>query len=226
MNEVIVPLITHVKLSDKQRKRYYIMDKREPTAKKFEDERYFYDKVGKDKDWYLYDKKDVDKKGNPKKVIANPESYGKPRLMKINGNAIYSGNMSHHVRNKVVTEMKKHYKPHIQRLEPVNKSDYPIRVWIDFNGHTQPKHARDGDWDIDNQWIHSKVIMDCLTECGIIIDDSIRFVSAAPYLRFFSIREERSPYLKVQVLGKGDKVICTGANYSFIQSGEEWKKIQ
>jgi len=197
-----LPYYRKYKVSEKRRKKYYIEGKHEPTAKKFEDDRYFYGDDG-----FLYDSKDVDKKGRPQRVVANPLAAGTPRFQRISGQAFYDGSMNEHVRTKIVKSIKSEYVK-IMRKEPGIPADkFPLRIWIYLSAH-----PNNWNWDMDNLWIHSKMILDSLVEAKLIPDDSIKFVSASPYMIYRPIKESEEEHFLVRLIPK-DEVVTDYAPY-------------
>jgi hypothetical protein len=125
-------------------------------------------------------KYDFDNKGilfnleNKQKVISNPRSAGTPRLKKISGQDLWSGNINPHLRSKIAKELKDYFRSYFKVIKPLKSDDYPIGVKIDFY-----KSIGEGNWDIDNHAIfYRKTIMDSLK--GVIEDDSVKYVRSIP----------------------------------------------
>ena len=165
MIEIIIPeYITHVQLSKSRRPKYYRKGGKIP------------------KKYAKYKKFDLkgrlcDGAGDP--IIANPATVNKPRLQKINGQQLYSGNMNPMMRSKVVNEIKKFMSSFTKDVEPVQ---VPIRVESDLYA---PMAAR--NWDLDNQWIYHKCFLDALVSSGVLPDDNIMFITQAPAFRYFPV---------------------------------------
>lgn len=149
--------ITHVELSKKRKAKYYKQGVKIP--KRFTKEKGYY---------FGPDKILRDSEGN--KVIANPRSVGKPRLWKINGQALYSGNLHPLARKKITPYMKKYLGTYLDRVQTI--IDYPIQIRA--IRHEVPGTMR---WDIDNQnWIWMKWFQDALVDKGIIPDDNVEYI--------------------------------------------------
>lgn len=156
VRKITIPdFITHFKISEKRRAKYF---KEEDVLPKKYSHLKEYDSKGRL----------LDETGTP--VIKNSRTAGKPRLQKINGQAIYSG-MNPHLRSKMMDQMHEFFNGHIDKLDPV--TEFPICVALTFSdssGETLP--------DVDNQsWIYVKAILDCMQHSGIIPNDSPEYVS-------------------------------------------------
>ena len=150
--------LTHVQLTKGRRPKYYTKGTNIP--KKYQK-------------YKQYDSKGRLLDDNKKPLIANPASVNKPRIKKINGQELYSGNMPPHMRSKVVACIKESFEPFLKKVKPI--LDFPIR--IDAELHTIPGTW---GWDLDNQWIYHKCFQDALVAQGIIPDDSIYYITQAP----------------------------------------------
>lgn len=167
MIEITIPQhITHVKLSNSRKAKYYKRGSKMP-------DKYLNRKV------YKFDTKGYLCDPAGERVVANPKSVGTPKLLKINGQSIYSGNMSPIVRSKVVNQIKDSFAPYLKGIEPVS---VPVQLEADLYSPVAAKN-----WDLDNQWIYNKCFLDALVANGIIPDDNIMFVTQAPSLRFFPV---------------------------------------
>lgn len=163
VDEVIIPeYMTHIVLSKKRRKQYY--KKKDTPDKRPKKYRHLteFDSKGR----LLGDD------GDP--VVKNPNSAGKPRLQKINGQALYSS-QNEFIRSKMMNQMKEFFLPYVSELKSVRK--FPICVefiFRDTESETLP--------DIDNQgWIYAKAILDCMTDAGVIPDDSPEYVNCQSF---------------------------------------------
>ena len=167
MTEIIIPeYITHVELSKSRKAKYY--KRGQATPKKYEK-------------YKTYDLKGrlLDEKGEP--IIANPRVAGTPRLMKINGQQLYSGNMNPLVRSKVVNKIKEFFAEHIPTGIQV---PVPTRLEADLYAPLAAKN-----WDLDNQWIYHKCFIDALVAASVLPDDNIMFVTQAPGLCYYPVAE-------------------------------------
>jgi Holliday junction resolvase RusA-like endonuclease len=163
--------IKHILLSNKRRATYYM--KGEQIPKRFLAKKYPFDKKNRM----------VDFEGKP--IIKNQRTVGTPRLKKINGQDIYSGYATHHLRANMVNQIKESFMQVLKGIPRVNYS--PVR--IDAEIHDVIGAA---NWDLDNLWIYIKCMQDCLTDAGIIPDDTIEYVTKAPSFEFFPAPDEDS----------------------------------
>lgn len=177
--------ITHVELSKKRRaKRYYKGDK---LPKKYQGADYHFNR----------NKVLVDSEGTP--IIKNSRTAGTPRMKKINGQEIYSGNMHVRERAKIVSEMKGFFADHVEKAfkkyGPIPDDEMPVKVSIEI--HTI---VGEGNWDLDNLWIYNKVIQDVIAECRFIPNDNINYVTNTGELQFVEIDdiEKRKIVIKIE----------------------------
>lgn len=106
---------------------------------------------------------------NRTRIIANDKKVGTPREMVINGQAIYNGLMSAHVRGKIMQEIKKSFAPHIEALPII--IDYPVRIKCYLFDTVKNSFDNGKDlesqgqrWDIGNRiYPYSKAFLDLLT---------------------------------------------------------------
>lgn len=157
--------LTHVQLTKGRRPKYY--NKNGAIPKK-------YQKF-----------KNYDSKGrllglDNKPIIANPASVNKPRIKKINGQELYSGNMPPHLRSKIVNCIKEQFNEIVRKCNRI--SDFPIAIEAEL--HTIPGAM---NWDLDNQWIYHKCFQDALVAEGIIPDDNIFYITQAPAFSYHPV---------------------------------------
>ena len=157
MDELVIEIpkfITHVVLSNKRKVKYYKAG----------------DAIPKRYQHYKYSKGIlVDDNGKP--VVKNPIAAGTPRIKKINTQVIYRGD-GHFTRSKMVHEMKEFFREYICGIPPVSSSSYPLEIEIQIHNV-----AGKADFDVDNLTsIYTKTITDCIVDCGLIPDDSIRYI--------------------------------------------------
>ena len=89
--------ITHIKLSESRRAKYYTVTEEDRIPKK-------YKKLG-----ISYDKKGIALDNEGEKIIKNTRVAGTPKLWKINSQDLYSGNLHHHSRAKIMVELHKYF---------------------------------------------------------------------------------------------------------------------
>ena len=152
----IPEFITHVKLSNKRRAKYYTKGKKIPT--KYTTSEYTYNKEGI-----------LIHKVTRLPIISNPRSVGTPRIKKINGQDIYRGNNDPHVRSKMVSSMKEFFSNEVRKrkVQPIPLDHYPLEMELEMH---LPNAGE--AFDIDNAgWLYVKVIQDVLTTTRVIRND-------------------------------------------------------
>lgn len=127
-----------------------------------------------DKDLAYWGKKGyLCEKDTGDRIIANPRVAGTERAIKINGQRSYSG-INHHLRSKIVREMRSWYKGHLAHVPPIDRKEYPIGVGINFY---KPLEA--GNYDLDNmKYFYLKTLQDSLVDCKIIDDDNVKYINS------------------------------------------------
>jgi hypothetical protein len=159
MLEITIPqYLTHVQLTKGRRPKYYTKGSNIP--KKYQK-------------YKTYDSKGRLLGPDKKPLISNPASVNKPRIKKINGQELYSGNMPPHLRSKIVACIKESFEPYLKGVPRIEK--FPIALEAEL--HTIPGTMA---WDLDNQWIYHKCFQDALVAQAIIPDDSIFYITKAP----------------------------------------------
>ncbi len=183
--EIIIPqYLTHVQLTKGRRPKYYTKGGKIP--KKYQQLKEFDVKgrlLGVDK----------------KPLIANSASVNKPRIKKINGQELYSGNMPPHLRSKIVGVMKDHFIEHLKHCKPV--LEFPIAITAEL--HTVPGIL---NWDLDNQWIYHKCFQDALVSAQIIPDDNIFYITQAPAFSYTPVERLEDRQL-IYRISKDDRQI-------------------
>jgi len=199
MIEITIPeYITHVQLSKRRKAKHYKRGDKMPL--KYQDrKKYKFDREG-----YL-----VSAKGGLR-VIANPRSAGTPKFLKINGQAIYSGNMRPMVRAKVVNAMKEFFAEHIKDMRVLR---WPYRIEADLYA---PIAA--GNWDLDNQWIYHKCFIDALVAEGKLFDDNIMFVTGSPGFRYFPVDEPEQRKLVYRLIPEDRTEILEHPSYKKVHA--------
>lgn len=101
-------------------------------------------------------------------VVANKNQVGKPKIVKINGQGLWSGTIAMHVRNAYKDQMTEFYKPFIDLYaNEINLLKKPVKLRFEF--------FYDGKQDIDNHSIiHIKVLLDVIKQH--LGDDSLEYI--------------------------------------------------
>ena len=183
IQEIVIPeYLTHVLLSKKRKTIYYsIHGKRKPPKKYLNNPSFTIDNKG-----YLRNRVTGDY------VVANFRAAGTPKYQKINGQDFYSGFGSPHVRNKIVGEIKKFFKPFLRGIPKI--TEFPIQFEMEL--HTT---IDEGNWDLDNLWVYTKCFQDVLVSMKIIPDDNIQFITKSGAPEFFPVKtpQERKIVYKI-----------------------------
>ena len=217
--------IRQVELSKARQVKYYELGKKLPKAKKYEDKtKYDFQEIpGFGIRKFLIDLH------TKQRVIANPKAAGTARHVVINGQKIYNGEVDKHVRNKVLSEIKKSFIPYINQLDIILK--FPIRIRCEI--HDVIRENNGGSlWDLDNRsWPYIKAFQDCLTgnrnkdlllQCKKVIpDDNILYITQAPLPLFIPVNTEEERKLVFIIEEEVDPRILTHALFC-----EELKKLK
>ena len=130
----------------------------------------------------------------------------KTKYVKINGQTIYSGNLHHYTRAKVVNQMHEFLGEYIKKelgeadlshLFPLKISTYfyapinygDVRMYKGEVRWKEPADDYEPSWDVDNQWIWGKCFNDTLTHLGYVPDDNARFVKSSGETTFVEVDE-------------------------------------
>lgn len=166
LTTIIIPeYIYQVKLSEKQRAKYYsktsgpmrvtkITKTAERLIKGVNEEGYY---IGED--------------GG--RIIANFKKAGTPKMLPINGQLFYSQNGGEFTRAKVVNELHAFYAPYVKTIKKFKTQDYPLILTYNWFCPYKHKTMDNFNWAI----AYVKTFEDVLTNLGIIEDDEVRFMS-------------------------------------------------
>ena len=166
---VINEFITHIKLSEQRRIKYYTKSSKK-IPKKYQLNPKF-DNKGR-----LLDH-------NNEPVISNPRAAGTPKLWSINGNELYAS-LNHNNRAVVMKKLKGYF---IDKLKSVPViTQFPIALEIVLYRYKGQYLNETGNWsetfDLDNAtWILNKSIQDTLSETGKIPDDNVNYINDLHY---------------------------------------------
>lgn len=199
--------IRKVKLSNARVKKYYEKGKKEPKAKKYKDTTKYAWKSLKGRKFLV----DLE---TEERVIANPRSVGTPRYITINGQKIYNGEVSKHVRNKVLSAIKENFTPYINKMPEVHLEEFPIKISLELHDIIR-EPGSNSLWDLDNRaWPYIKAFQDCLTgnkdktgrkRCKQVIpDDNVLFITQTPVPKFIPIDDEEDRKLVFTIEAEED----------------------
>lgn len=173
--------ITHIKLSESRRAKYYTITEEDRIPKK-------YKKLG-----ISYDKKGIALDSEGEKIVKNTRVAGTPKLWKINSQDLYSGNLHHHSRAKIMVELHKYFvdvvTKNLLKSLKANKIELEegqkLAFYYIFEGSLKKNTG-----DLENKsYLYNKTFLDTITtneltltkeknryKMGIIPDDSLGYV--------------------------------------------------
>lgn len=201
--------IRQVKLSDARQKKYYEKGKAAPKAKRYNDSSKFEWKRWSNGKIYLTE---IETK---ERVVANPRAAGTPRLITINGQKIYNGEASKHIRNKILSAIKESFAPYINKMNPVPLENFPLRLELEVHDIIR-EPSSNSLWDLDNRaWPYIKAFQDCLTGNAdkkgkkrnkqIIPDDNVLWITQPPVPKFVPVDSEEDRKLVFTIVRDTDK---------------------
>lgn len=156
--------------SKERRAKYFIFPKDEAVRqkKKYSSTRYTwkeYISASKKKETRLYDT------STNEFVIKNSRTAGKEKWLVINGQKYYNGVYRDYEKGKILNELNRFYSSFLEALNPITQ--YPLHIEYIFDVYL------DEDTDLDNHGFpYYKGFQDCLTKCGVIFNDSNRFIKS------------------------------------------------
>lgn len=213
MEKIIIEIpayIRKVKLSESRLTKYYQKGKTPPKAQKYLDRTLYGWKKLKGKE-YLCDLT------TGERVVANPRAAGTPRYVTINGQKIYNGEISMHIRNKVLGEIKDSFAPFINNLAVIDKDAFPLVIQMELHDTIREDSSK-ALWDVDNRaWPYIKAFQDCLTgnkdkkgkmrNKQVIPDDNVLFITQPPVPKFIPVEDESNRKLVFIITSETDKRI-------------------
>jgi len=209
--------IREIKLSEARIKKYYELGKKHPKSEKFNDKtKYEYKEVpGYGKRKFLVDLK------TGERVVANPRAAGTPRVLTINGQKIYNGEVSKHIRNKVLSEIKTSFIPYIEKLNEIK--NFPICIEMEIHDVIREPNSK-SLWDLDNRaWPYIKAFQDCLTgnkdkqgkkrNKVVLKDDNVLYITQPPVPKFIPVEKEDDRKLVFIIKEETDQRILSNTEY-------------
>ena len=215
--------IRKVKLSEARLRKYFELGKKLPIAKKYADRTKYAYQQWDNKKSYLVDLE------TKERVVANPRAAGTPRYITINGQKIYNGEASKHIRNKILSSIKKEMAPYIDKMDVV--TEFPLIIEMELHDTIREESSK-SLWDLDNRsWPYIKAFQDCLTgnkdkhgkrrNRQIIPDDNILFITTPPVPKFIPVDSEDERKLVFRILKETDKRILDHIDHK-LQLKEEY----
>lgn len=220
MKEIIVEIpeyIRQVKLSEARMKTYYELGKKHPKAKKYLDNKKY--------DWKDFKgRKFLVDLESGERVVRNPIAAGTPRIITINGQKIYNGEIKEQLRAKILREIKDSFKPYIEELDPIDDIEsFPLCIRMEIHD-TIRESGGNQFWDVDNRsFPYIKAFQDCLTgnkdktgKCRnkvIIPDDMNIFITQPPAPKFIPVDDEKDRKLVFIIEKEDDERVLKHKGY-------------
>lgn len=200
-----IPLyIRTVQLSKRRLKKYYEKNKtKKKIPLKYQTKEYSWLKI-KGKELLVHT-------STKEPVISNPLSYGTPKIISINGQAIYNGSVNEHTRNKIVSSIKKSISFYLNNIEPIDLKDYPISLKAEIHDTIRERHQL---WDVDNRgWIYVKAFQDLLKSSGVIIEDCNLFINDSGGCKFIPVSSSEERKLIFILKSETDERVIKNVEY-------------
>ena len=188
IHEIVIPNYpSKIKLSDKQRPKYYYKGKGKEPPKKYLNDRYIYN-----------DAKVLIDSVTGERVIANPRLAGTPKMWNVNFQAIWNQAIKYQARANITGKLKDIFTPFIKDLKPI--TEFPVKFEI---------FICDIDMivDISNKGvIYTKIIEDLLTEYKIILDDKPEFVNDTGRCKYIKVNSEDEIRMIVRISKSNNEI--------------------
>jgi hypothetical protein len=170
----------------------------------------------------------------PQFITHVPQS--KVKYIKINGQTIYSGNLHHYTRNKVIRAMKDDLIQSIRgQLKGINLNDYvPLKIALVI--HNVPNYETvkfmskkfkfvgglvelgtkyEPSFDVDNQWIWIKCFTDTIAkDLDLLVDDTVKYIPSNGDITYLPIDNFEDRKLEFKLTRIKDKKLI---NFMIIQ---------
>jgi len=128
-------------------------------------------------------------------VVANPVAAGTPKYAPISGQKIWAAQTASWDRARMLGFVKETIVKVLEELDPSPIDFYPIEIQAEFFGRVVSPLSHNDKWDLDNWFIiWQKCFQDCLignkdgdgnpTTKVLLPDDSIRYITMPPYVKF------------------------------------------
>jgi len=181
IHEIVIPNYpSKIKLSEKQRAKYYHKNKGKKPPKKYQNNRYVYNKA-----------KVLVDVVTGERVIANPRLAGTPKMWNVNFQAIWNQAIRFQQRAVITNKLKEIFIPFIKDLKPIK--EFPIKFEI---------FICDIDMvvDISNKGvIYTKILEDLLTEYKIIPDDKAEFINDTGRCKWIKVNTEDEVHMVIRI---------------------------
>ena len=185
--EIVIPNYpSKIKLSEKQRPKYYIKGKGKDVPKKYQNDR------------YAYQKNILTDIVTGEKVIANPRLAGTPKMWSVNFQAIWNQQIKYQSRAMITNKLKDIFAPFIKDLNPIKEFPIQFEIFI---------FDIDMVVDISNKGvIYTKIIEDLLTEYKVIPDDKAEFINDTGRCKWIKVNTEDEIHMVVRINKSDNKM--------------------
>lgn len=181
VQELIVPNYpAKIKLSNKQRAKYYHKNKGKKPPKKYQNDRYSFNEA-----------KVLIDLVTGEKVIANPRLAGTPKMWNVNFQAIWNQQIKFQQRAVITNKLKDIFTPYIKNLKPI--TEFPLKFEI---------FICDIDMvvDMSNKGvIYTKIIEDLLVEYKVIPDDKPEFINDTGRCKWVKVSTEEEIRMIIRI---------------------------
>lgn len=125
------------------------------------------------------------------RVIANENVVGTQNIANINGQDLYNGRLHPHQRAVLMGQIKDQLTMYLASITPIPTEVYPIIIdVIIYDVLVDKIYIKGLRWDIENRFFpYSKAIGDALKDCGIITDDSTKYITGSPRALFVPVND-------------------------------------
>jgi hypothetical protein len=181
MNQVfkiqVNDFIDKVKLSNKQRPKYYMQGGKIPKR--------YLTKIGENKLGFV--KYKTQKKlilldlQTMEPILANPKRAGEAKFIPIKGNDFYSGFSHHSVRTTVVDAIKGNFLKDFSKIKKINQKEFPLYIEFEIFDVIPFENIKKIQ-DLDNKCFpYVKCGLDLMTRLGKIPDDNLLYIRKVSY---------------------------------------------
>ena len=233
LRELEVPqYIRRVRIAQARRAEYYELGKKKIKAKKYLDQtKYGFRPFKVTRGGKLTQVYFLTDLATGERVIKNPKSAGTPKDKLINGQDIYNQTIVQETRNKMLQEIKAFFTPFVNKLEPIDMTDLPVRIEVELHD-TILEETSKKLWDVDNRfYMYGKAFQDVLTgnmlkgraRSKIILpDDNCLMISKPPSPLFIPVETPEERKLVFRIYKEDDPRILEAA--CRIREFEKWGK--
>jgi len=226
LRKVECPLyIRRVEMSKARNKKHYRRDKMTNVAivkligmKKFSDKdrfKWIQHKISasnKNVAWYWTDMRKPNEK-----IIANPNSHGKPKYSLVNGQYIWNGRLDDFAKNKIMDSIKDFFSEYLTGMPVIEAKEYPLAIYTEV--HNVIEETTNAYYDLDNHFLmYQKAFQDTLSgDSGkrkkYILDDNLAFITQPPSPIFIPVNSPEERKLVFYIVKEEDARILRHEGY-------------